>query len=106
MQSFTNNTSQSGSVSQLHGTLCVRSESECFFRLNEGNNPVEIVDKEFYEELLDNVPCRIGGALLYDDVASIVGTLEHIGDRLVLVHIAEVIVSRGDRTFQFSRAAG
>lgn len=103
MQSATESTMQVGNVCRYNGTLCVSSESDCLFRPAESKQPIEIIDSGFYDDLLDNVPCRIGGPLLYDDDASIVGTLERINDRLALVRVTEVEVRREGKNHQFTR---
>jgi hypothetical protein len=103
MQSTTDITMQVGSVRRFNGTLCVSSESDCLFRHAESKQSIEVIDSGFFDDLLDNVPCRIGGPLLYDDDASIVGTLERINDRLALVRVSEILVRRENNSHQFTR---
>lgn len=103
MQSITESPLQVGSVCRFNGTLCVSSESDCVFRHTESKQAIEIIDSGFWDDLLDNVPCRIGGPLLYDDDASIVGSLERINDRVALVRVTELVVRRADKSYQFTR---
>jgi hypothetical protein len=87
----------------LDGVLVVEGD-ESYLIVDPENSKIRVTvrDAGFLNRMLDNVPCYVGGQYLYQDNATLHGTLGIVGEnQLELRDIKSVRVSRETETFEF-----
>lgn len=86
----------------VRGVVFVRDDKALLFSSDADKGPfLEIVDKNFIDRLLDNVPCYVGGEFLYRDRVTIIGHL-HVGEsEVTLGEVSGGRLERGGEVFEF-----
>ena len=85
----------------MAGTLKLGNEAWLVLRDDVGEHELPIRDPTVEHRLLHNVPCWVGGPLIYNDDVALIGRLEIEDGRLVVANVVSAQVRRNDETYEF-----
>ncbi len=89
----------------INGFLRVTGDGRCFLSDAEHDDNaavLEIEDDRLYDNLIDSVPCMVGGQFLYDDRATVDAVLSCNEGVVVISTVNCVEIERREKKFTIS----